>query len=144
LYAKDIGDVVLAHTGRNQIMDAEYPAARMSILAACISTLRERKAKLELIHSLSVSQISAAFFAHKGHKDESLVLQQATIWGNEIVPNATLVTLDLVQLIATQLVYYGVPKHNITSVRINPYTSPDLFSKRAGKFGSNVLMLARP
>jgi copper oxidase (laccase) domain-containing protein len=144
LYAKDTGDVLLAHTGRNQLMDADHPLDRTSILKACVALLYDRGAAYEAIHSLSVSQIAAAHFAHRGHKDETLVRTQATLWGEAIMPDPERATLDLVQLIATQLAYYGVPKSNITRFRINPYTSPDLSSKRAGKLGSNVITLTRP
>jgi copper oxidase (laccase) domain-containing protein len=144
LYTKDTNDVVLAHTGRNQLMASDRSHERVSILAACISLLRERGAAPENILSLSVSQISAINFPHQGHPDEALVRSQADLWGDCILPNPEAATLDLVTLIMLQLCHYGIPRSNITRVRINPYSSPDLASKRAGKLGSNVIMVTRP
>jgi copper oxidase (laccase) domain-containing protein len=144
LYAKNTGDVILVHTGRNQLMAATRPSERVSIVQSCIELLYERGALSETIHSLSVSQIAAVNFSHRGHPDESVVRSQAALWGETILQDSVKATLDLVELIATQLTYYGIPKSNISRVRINPFTSPDLASKRAGKTGSNVIMVARP
>ncbi len=143
LFAKDTGDVVLAHTGRNQLMASEQPGERVSILDACLKTLQGRGAELDNIMSLSVSQIAAPNFAHKGHPDEALVRSQAALWGERSLPDKEAATLDLVELITLQLCCYGLPRSNITRVRINPYTSPVLSSKRAGKLGSNVIMVSR-
>lgn len=143
LYAKDTGDVVLAHTGRNQLMSSEQPEEHVSILEASLKMLQGRGAELDSIFSLSVSQIAPIHFAHHGHPDEALVRSQAAIWGASILKDAAEATLDLVELITLQLEFYGIPKSNVTKVRINPYTSPDLASKRAGKTGSNVIMVAR-
>ncbi len=144
LHAKDTGDVILVHTGRNQLMSATRPHERVSILRNCIALLNDRGAAPEAIYSLSVSQIAAVHFAHHGHPDEALVRSQAALWGETILQDNVQATLDLVELIAVQLCYFGIPKSNVTRVRINPYTSPDLASKRAGKSGSNVIMVARP
>ncbi len=144
LFAKNTGDVMLVHTGRNQLMDKERPRERISILKDCIDRLLTRSADKQQIRALSIGQIPAQYFDHRGHPYEAVIRAQADVWGDDIIPDHRHVTLDLVQLISTQLIYYGIPARNMARIRLNPITSPDLSSKRGGKPGSNVITLCRP
>ncbi len=141
--ARDTSDTVLVHPGRNQLMDIAAPHERRTIVSAVIDTLVERGAKPEAIKAVLLGQISAEYFSHRGHEAEAAIKAQVALWGEAIMPDPERVTLDLAALLQAQLTFYGVVGKQLLQLRHDPYRSHDLASKRAGKLGSNVVVLQR-
>ncbi len=141
--AEDTGDVVLVHPGRNQLMNIEKPHERQTIVKAAIEALTNREAALPAIRVVLVGQIRAKHFPHRGHPAEAALWEQVAVWNANIIPDPDHVTLDLAALFRAQLSYFGVDPEKFHQFCNDPYTSPDLASKRAGKPGSNVVVLTR-
>lgn len=138
---KNTGNVILVHPGRNQLMDYAHPHIRRTIIEAAVTTLLNNGADAGSIEALIFGQIKPENFAHEYHLHKDLILAQANVWGTEIVTDRESVTLNLNRLIEKQLKFYGVSRKPKTLGQFDPYTCPDLFSKRAGKAGSNLVVL---
>lgn len=122
--------VALVHTGRDQLMCRDLPKETCSVAIATLETLLQEGADINSINVLNIGHIAPKHFPHRGKEDEAMLWQQSRIWGSEIIEDREQVTLCLHTLIAAQLFAAGLAKNKIRRVRIDPYTSPDLYSKR--------------
>jgi len=147
---KKSGLVALVHTGRDQLMCREIPKEPCSIVTETLMTMLQEGARMDSISVLNVAHIAPEYFPHKNKEDEYMLWQQAKLWSSpDIIKDSEAVTLCLHTLITAQLFEAGLRTNQVARVRIDPYTSPDLYSKREAndkglseeKQGSNVFVL---